>query len=48
MNEYAFASAEFVQEMRLTLDPFGIYKSRKLLAKQFPETRIYRGTEWWH
>jgi len=47
-GHYIICSSEYMKELRLSLDPFGIYKSRRLLAKQFPSTLIYRGHEWWH
>lgn len=48
MPEYIVVGKELFMMYRLEADPFGIYKSRRALAKQFPHVQVYRGDEWWH
>ncbi len=40
-------SREAYIDLRLSLDPYGIYRQRKLMQAVLPETMIYRGDEWW-
>ncbi len=46
-NLNAWAGTELIANLRVMADPFGIYESRRKLARALPGVAIYRGDEWW-
>lgn len=47
MNLTTWAQQQLVGNLRVKADPFGIYESRRKLAKVLPGVEVYRGNEWW-
>lgn len=38
---------QLIGNLRVSRDPFGIYESRRKLARAMPGVAVYRGDEWW-
>lgn len=47
MNVNSWAQQQLIGNLRVKADPFGIYESRRNLARVLPGVAIYRGDEWW-
>ncbi len=47
MNLNTWAQQQLVGNLRVKADPFGIYESRRKLARALPGVAVYRGDEWW-
>lgn len=46
MSLNTWAQQQLVGNLRVKADPFGIYESRRNLARVMP-CEVYRGDEWW-